>query len=193
MSLRTRTLAPVLALCLALPLSSVAQQAQTPDVAEPRAEGPEAEPRMTLERLTAIVQSIDPEAKVFGNAMEFTLEDIPVIVITDPVADRMRAMVPIRSAEGIEADELMRLMQANFDSALDARYAVAQGRLWGVFIHPLSPLERPQFLSAIIQTVNVARTYGDTYAGGALTFGGGDSNQIYRKLLDELLNKGQEL
>ena len=102
-------------------------------------------------------------------------------------------MVPIRSAEGLDPEELMRLMQANFDSALDARYAVAQGRLWGVFIHPLSPLEREQFLSALVQTINVARTYGDTYASGAITYGGGDSNGIYRDLLEELKKRGQEL
>lgn len=151
-----------------------------------------AEPSMTLPRLVDIVTAIDPEVQVFGNAMEFTLEDVPVIVITDPRADRMRAMVPIRSADGLEAEELMRLMQANFDAALDARYAVAQGRLWGVFIHPLSPLERDQFLSALVQTINVARTYGDTYSGGALTFGGGDSGGIYQDLLEEL-KKGQDL
>ena len=152
----------------------------------------EPEPSMTLPRLVQIVTAIDPDVRVFGNALEFTLEDVPVIIITDPVADRMRAMVPIRSAEGLDAEELMRLMQANFDAALDARYAVAQGRLWGVFIHPLSPLERDQFLSALVQTINVARTYGDTYSGGALTFGGGDSRNIYQDLLDEL-RKGQEL
>jgi hypothetical protein len=69
---------------------------------------------------------------------------------------------------------------------------VAQGRLWGVYIHPLSPLERDQFLSALVQTINVARTYGEAYTGGALTFGGGDSGDIYRELLDEL-RKSQEL
>lgn len=151
------------------------------------------EPAMTLERMAEIVKTIDPEARIVGPAMEFTLDDIPVIVITDPRADRMRAMVPIRSADGLDPEELMRLMQANFDSALDARYAVAQGRLWGVFIHPLSPLEREQFISAVIQTVNVARTYGSAYASGAMTFGGGDSNDLYRELFEELKKRGQEL
>ena len=87
----------------------------------------------------------------------------------------------------------MRLMQANFDSALDARYAVAQGRLWGVFIHPLSPLEKDQLLSAFVQTINIARTYGQTYSGGATVFGGGDSNGLYQELLEELLKKGEEI
>ena len=102
-------------------------------------------------------------------------------------------LMPIRSAAGLSLEELMRVMQANFDSALDARYAVAQGRLWATYIHPLSALEREQFLSALIQTVNIARTYGQTYSGGALTFGGGDSNGIYEELLRDLLDKGEAL
>ena len=148
---------------------------------------------MTLERMGAIVQTIDPEAQVFATGFQLTIEDIPIIIVSDPAADRMRAMVPIRSAEGLEPDELMRLMQANFDTALDARYAVANGRLWGTFIHPLSPLEREQFISALIQTVNLARTYGTLYSGGAQTFGGGDSNRLYQDLFNELLRKGEDI
>ncbi|WP_299777849.1 hypothetical protein [uncultured Roseobacter sp.] len=164
----------------------LAQQGETP------APEPLSEPPMTLERLANIILNIDEDAQLRGSAIEFTIQDIPVIVVTDPRADRMRAMVPIRSADGLDPEELMRLMQANFDSALDARYAVARGRLWGVFIHPLSPLEQDQFLSALVQTVNVARTYGQTYSGGAQVFGGGDSNGIYQDLLDDL-RKGQAL
>jgi len=148
---------------------------------------------MTLERMAKIVAAIDPEAQLAGRAMELTIADIPIVIITDPVADRMRAMVPIRSAAGLDSAELMRLMQANFDTALDARYAVAQGRLWAVFIHPLAALEREQFLSGLIQTINIARSYGQTYSGGAMAFGGGDSGQIFQDLLDELLEKGEAL
>lgn len=165
---------------------SFAQQDETP------APEPLSEPPMTLERLANIILNIDEDAQLRGSAIEFTIQDIPVIVVADPRADRMRAMVPIRSSDGLDPEGLMRLMQANFDSALDARYAVARGRLWGVFIHPLSPLEQDQFLSALVQTVNVARTYGQTYSGGAQVFGGGDSNGIYQDLLDDL-RKGQAL
>ncbi len=154
---------------------------------------PAQDPPMTMDRLAKIVLALDPEAIRQGAAMQFTIQDIPVVLIADPRADRMRAMVPIRSAEGLEPDELMRLMQANFDSALDARYAVAQGRLWGVYIHPLSPLERDQLISGLAQTVNVALSYGQTYSGGASVFGGGDSNGIYRQLLEDLKQRGEEL
>ncbi|MGB3245598.1 MAG: hypothetical protein WBB25_13770 [Sulfitobacter sp.] len=179
-----------LCLCLALsPLTAFAQDNTVPLAPPaPRAEGP-----MTVERLAEIVMALDPDVVVRGPALEFTLEDIPVIVIADPRADRMRAMVPIASAEGLSQADLMRMMQANFDSALDARYAVAQGRLWGVFIHPLSPLEKDQFLSGLVQTITVARTYGTGYTGGAAIFGGGDTGGIYRDLLEKLRKKGQEL
>ncbi|THH37155.1 hypothetical protein E4Z66_09510 [Aliishimia ponticola] len=185
-----------LCLCAAMAMAQDAPGSAKPDPQLPQppaSEPPAVEPPMTFARLAAIVTAVDPEARVFGNGVEFTLDDIPIIVVADIRADRMRAMVPIRSAEGLSPDELMRLMQANFDSALDARYAVAQGRLWGVFIHPLSPLEREQFLSGLVQTINLARTYGSAYSGGAMIFGGGDTNDIYRGLLEELLKKGEAL
>ena len=157
------------------------------------AQAQDVEPPMTMARLGEILLTIDPDARASQNAIEMTLAGIPVIVIADSAADRMRAMVPIRSAEGMTQGELLRVLQANFDSALDARYAVAQGRLWGVFIHPLSPLKKDQLLSALVQTINVARTYGQAYSGGAQVFGGGDSNGIYQELFEELRKKGQEL
>lgn len=173
------------ALTLALMLSAAPALAQ--ETAKPP-EGP-----MTLERLAAIVEVIDADVVASGPTLQFTIQDIPVMIIADAAADRMRAMVPIASAEGLTPDDLLRMMQANFDTALDARYAVANGRLWGVFIHPLSPLEKDQLISALVQTVNVARSYGQTYSGGAQVFGGGDSNGIYRDLFEELRKKGEAL
>jgi hypothetical protein len=148
---------------------------------------------MTAERLAQIIMDIDPDAAITPSGIELTIEDIPVLVVMAPAADRMRAMVPIASVEDVTPEEMSRMMQANFDTALDARYAVAKDRVWGVFIHPLGALEREQFLSAIAQTVNLARTYGTLYSGGAQVFGGGDSNDIYQGLVDDLLNRGQDI
>lgn len=148
---------------------------------------------MTPARLVEIIMDIDPDAAVTANGVELTIQNIPVLVVFAPSADRMRAMVPIASVEDVSADKMTRMMQANFDSALDARYAVAQGRVWGVYIHHLGVLEREQFLSGLAQTVNLARTYGTLYSGGAQVFGGGDSNGIYQGLLDDLLSRGQDI
>ncbi|WP_375279885.1 hypothetical protein [Pseudooctadecabacter sp.] len=148
---------------------------------------------MTAQRIAEIVLDIDPDAQLTPGGIELTLEDIPVLIVMAPGADRMRAMVPIASVEDVSAEEMSRMMQANFDTALDARYAVAQGRVWGVFIHPLSPLEREQLLSGLVQTVNLARTYGTLYSGGANVFNGGDSAEIFQDLFEDLLGRGQDI
>ncbi|MEO1490811.1 MAG: hypothetical protein AAFV19_01500 [Pseudomonadota bacterium] len=153
----------------------------------------EAHEPMTLERLIEIITAVDPDAQVAQTAVQFTVQDIPVVVITDPVADRMRAMVPIRSADGILPEEMQRMMQANFDTALDARYAIAKGRLWSTYIHPLGPLDKDEFLAGIGQVVNLATTYGSTYNSGLLSFGGGDSNDLNRQLIEDLLQKGEKI
>lgn len=153
----------------------------------------EAEPSMTLERMAGIVEAIDPDFSTNGAAFELTIQDVPVVIVTDVAADRMRAMVPIRGADALDEAELRRLMQANFDSALDARYAVANGRLWSVFIHPFGPLETAQLVSGLAQTVTAAQTYGTLYSSGGAQFGGGDSGALQEQLLERLLERGQDI
>ena len=149
---------------------------------------------MTLERMGKIVRRLDANAERKRNGWRFTIEEVPVVIVTDPKHDRMRILVGIRQATELKPEELLRLMQANFDSALDARYAVANGVLWSAFVHPLQELHDRQFISAIGQTVNLALTYGSSYTSGALVFGGGDSNTIRRReLIDRLLKQGQPI
>ncbi len=148
---------------------------------------------MTLSRLAEIIFSLDENAQSSGNSFQMIIQDVPVLIITDPNAGRMRAMVPIRASNDMTPKEILRVMQANFDTALDARYAIAHGKLWGTFVHPLSSLQKNEFISALGQTVNIAKSYGTLYSGGALSFGGGDSIPLQRQLIDELLKKGEEI
>lgn len=158
--------------------------ATPPAPPQPLVEGP-----MTFPRMAAILTAIDENATVEQRGITLTVANVPVTVVVDQSANRMRVLVPISSAEGLTGDDLMRLMQANFDTALDARYAVANGRLWSTYIHPLAQLQRNQLISGIAQTVTLAQTYGDTYSSGGISFGGGDS----RGLIQELLELGEEL
>ncbi len=183
----------ILALALALaPLTALAQEEAAPD-ASPDAPADAYEAPMTLETLDAIIRALDPDAKTNGTAWQMVIAEVTVLIITDTHADRMRAISFIRETEGITPEEMTRMMQANFDSALDARYAIAQGRLWAAFIHPLSPLEKNEFISGLGQVVNLTTSYGTLYSGGALQFGGGDSGALQRKLIDDLLKKGEEI
>ena len=176
------------AFLLPLPVSSQTQESNPAGPAD-------AGPGMTLERLGALVEAIDGEAEaVDGRMWRFTVADLPVTVIADPVHDRMRVVVPIAEAEKLGKEILLRMMQANFDTALDARYSIARGVLWSAYIHPLAGLSDEAFLSGVGQTVNLARTFGTTFFSGGLTFGGGDSQGLLeRQLIEELLKKKQDI
>ena len=142
---------------------------------------------MTPERLGELILRVDADAVLDGTTWLMTIEGTEAVVIFDPGADRMRIMIPIQPAGELEQAQLLRLMQANFDSALDARYAIAQGTLWGTYIHPLSTLTDEEFLVGIGQTVNVVTSYGTSYSSGLFIFGSGDSAEIERqRLIDEL-------
>lgn len=154
-------------------------------VAQERATPAEAY-QMDNARLESLIARVDKDYQGREGLWEFQLEGVPLRVVTDKNANRMRIYAPIIKADSIDKDKLYRLMQANFDSTLDARYAIAQGMLWGTFIHPLSSLTDQNFLSGIGQTVNIVISYGNAYSSGVLTFGGGDSGQLQQEILERL-------
>ncbi|MEM8799843.1 MAG: hypothetical protein AAGF15_07170 [Pseudomonadota bacterium] len=173
---------------VSLPATATAQTAPDAETADPFAFETVRTAPMTVQTLDEIIRVVDPEAKRSENTWTLTVEEIGVQVVADERFDRMRIMVPITTQDELRGVDLVRMMQANFDSALDARYAFARGILWSTYIHPLSPLTDKQFLSGIGQTVNLLRTFGKQYTSGVIQFGGGDSRAIEeKKLIDELL------
>lgn len=165
---------------------------QNEQASEPQ-EDAEAHAGMTLDTLGELINRVGTDILKNGNRWQFTVAETPAFVVTDPRADRMRIMIAISEADSLSEEMHYRLMQANFDSALDARYAIAQNILWSTFIHPLSPLSEEEFLSGLGQTINLKNSYGKTYSSGAVVYGGGDSQELMgRQLIDELLRKGGE-
>ena len=145
---------------------------------------------MTAERLGELILAVDENAVLEGNSWYLAIEGLDTSVVYDVAADRMRIIIPIVQADEVDAETLTRLMQANFDTALDARYAIGNGMLWGTFIHPLSTLSDEEFLVGLAQTANVVLSFGSSYSSGLFMFGGGDSGDIERRrLIDELRNK----
>lgn len=187
-------------ICAAVAMAPNAALSLTAEDGKPANPAPQSsqvsrEGSMTLDQIRGIVKRLDENAKepsigTFG----FVINDFKVAIFSATQVNRMRVMVRIRSAEGITKEELLRIAQANLDSALDARYAIGQGILWATYIHPLSSLHPKQFIEAIGSTVNLAANYGTTYSSGQLFFGGGDSRGIIgRKLIDDLIKKGQPI
>ncbi|MEL6774224.1 MAG: hypothetical protein AAFP23_05635 [Pseudomonadota bacterium] len=181
----------------ALPAAALAHLALAQPARAEEAEGATAPATaMTVETIGEILRRLDENAQASpdGRIIQVTIAERPVLFVSDPSHNRMRLMSSIRPAEGLTQEEMMRIMQANFDSALDARYAVAQGTLWSVYIHPLRELTETQFIAAVGQVVNAATSYGTSYSSGLITFGGGDSNALeQRRLIDELLKQGEPI
>jgi len=149
---------------------------------------------MTNERLDILIRRLDDQPQGRNGFWTFKISNLSISVITDEEANRMRIIIPIIEMENIDNDQLHRVMQANFDSALDARYAIAKNILWSAYIHPLTSLSDEEFLNGLGQTVNLVTNYGGSYSSGLLTFGGGDSQALKdRQLINELLEKGNAI
>ena len=96
-----------------------------------------------------------------------------LLVMTDETANRMRIMMPIQSFDPSRPQDFktaLIALQANYDRALDARYAVSDGILWSAYLHPLRSLTEEDLASALDQVRTLRKTTGTTYNSGALQF-----------------------
>ena len=152
-----------------------------------------ADSAMDNNRLDTLISRIDANPDGQKGYWKIKYKNIPIYIITSEQANRMRIISPIKSSENISKDKLYRMMQANFDSALDARYSIAKGKLWSAYIHPLSELTDEQFFSGLAQTITLANSYGDSYSSGALVFSGGDSQDLNSKTFMDILKKGLKI
>jgi hypothetical protein len=96
----------------------------------------------------------------------------------------MRVMSPVGEMRELDAEFLSLLLQANFDRALDARYALRGRELWSVFVHPLSTVASDDLGLIIDQVVALVKNTGSTYASTDLVFGG-DCEEETVDMLDE--------
>jgi hypothetical protein len=120
--------------------------------------------------LEAFVRSVAPDFK--GQAGHWTLrrDDVEIAVVADAPHDRMRVLSPVGDTSKLAATDLVTLLDANFDRALDAKYATRQGVVWAVYVHPLSSLTREEFESAVKQVAALRKNFGTTFSSTNLVF-----------------------
>ena len=126
---------------------------------------------MTQQRLHEIIHDLGSEVTGRGPVLEFTFQGTRLACVSDREHDRMRIIAPIRRQSELSADQIVRILEANFHTALDARYATSEGVLYAAYIHPLAPLTEAQVRSAFVQVSNLVRTFGTTYSSGVLQYG----------------------
>lgn len=101
---------------------------------------------------------------------ELTIGDFKMLCITDETHDRMRIITPVQRLEDATPEEIYKCLEANFHSALDVRYAIADELIWVAFIHPLGALQDDQLIDALAQVRSAALTYGTIYTSTNLVF-----------------------
>jgi len=156
-------------------ISAPAHGAASEDIGEAGGGAGEGMNNVRLDQSIRQIEGIEGDIEGQAGAWRFAFQGHQVYILTDETADRTRIMVPIIELKDLDQAALLRLMQTNFDSALDARYAIAQEVLWSAFLHPLAALADEEFSAGFVQTVTLAATYGTSYGSGALKFRGGDS------------------
>ena len=102
---------------------------------------------------------------------EFRGLGFPMLIQTQESVDRMRIVVFIGEAGELSSDQMRVLLEANYHSALDARYAITEGHLVALFLHPFEELSETQFILGLYQVINCAATCGTTFSGGMMVFG----------------------
>ena len=102
---------------------------------------------------------------------QFTIADTPAFIQTQTAVNRMRIVAKIGHPKYQERSDLRSLMEANYHSALDCRYAITDGRLVATFIHPLAELTKAEFKSGLAQVISCTLSCGRENSGGTLTFG----------------------
>lgn len=127
-------------------------------------------PTMTTSGIAKILDSYltDLEGQVgFWRGMR---EDVPIYVFSDDSHDRVRLMAPVGELKDLDPKLLQVLLQANYDRALDAKYAMRGFEIWSVSVHPLATLAPDDFASFLDQVVALVKNTGTTYASSDLMF-----------------------
>jgi hypothetical protein len=136
------------------------------------------EGNMNQSRLENIVKEMAEQSKGEAGMVEFRYQGMNMYLISDVNHDRMRIITPVADYPALSRDQIDRSLEANFHTALDARYAVSNDVLYAAYIHPLSELSGAQIKSAVAQVFSLAATFGGDYSSGLLRYGGGSSSPV---------------
>ena len=128
------------------------------------------EMKMTVNKMLAIIESNNLKFEHKNNTINIDINGFRLIIIYDLNADRMRIISPIIKVSDLKEGQMQQALDANFHTALDARYAISNDVVWSVFVHPLSDLSEKLFQSALEQTLVAAATFGKEYSSGTFSF-----------------------
>lgn len=127
---------------------------------------------MDNQKLQEIYTAVSDSINGTLGGWQFFVKEVPMMCITDENHNRMRIISPIADSNNLNEELVKAALVANFHTALDVKYAVSDGLLWSVFIHPLKELSENQVKDAVSQVYYANVNFGTTFASTSLTFPG---------------------
>ena len=127
---------------------------------------------VTQDEMEKIVMNVVEVIESRKGYVVFDYKKVRMALISDIAHDRMRIITPITKYSELDLEKIGKIMDSNFHSALDARYASSNDVLYSAFIHPMSPLSEKELTDALNQVSTLALTFGTTYTSGELSYGG---------------------
>lgn len=126
---------------------------------------------MTVKKMGKILKKESKVAEGEDGVWSIEYKERLLFVITDEKANRMRIFSPIVAQDEVNEKALLKMLEANFHSALDAKYGVWEGFVVSLFTHPLRELTTEQFKDALLQVVRLVETFGTTFSSTEFIFG----------------------
>lgn len=131
-----------------------------------------ASAQMNNQQLEELLSAHTDSIQGFEGRWQVSMNELLMVVLTDETNDRMRIIAPIIEASKLDEGLLLDCLTANFHSALDVKYAISDGLVWSVYVHPLSLLTEKELQSALQQVYAAAATFGTSFSSTPLLFGG---------------------
>lgn len=129
-------------------------------------------------RLDALIRGLDG---VSGNIESepgfwlFEYQGRTVYVVINPVNGQLQIMAPIVPVNMLNHATLIRTLEANFSATNEARYAIAKGLVWSVYVNSLATLVESEFVTSLKQVVSTAKKFSGLIVLEEPTSGGNDS------------------
>ena len=131
--------------------------------------------QMSNKKIAEIIEQVGDSIEGQSGRWQFYVKDVAFICLTDSTNNRMRIISPIIEAFQLTEELKDACLIANFHTALDVKYAVANDVLWSSFIHPLRELTDDQVKDAIAQVYSANKSFGTTFSSTSLVFPGAAS------------------
>lgn len=141
---------------------------------------------MTNDKLQEIYTSVSDSLQGQSGSWQFFINDVRLISLTDENHNRMRIISPIADSNSLSNELIKAALVANFHTALDVKYAVSDGVLWVVFIHPLKELSGHQVKDAVSQVYFANINFGTTFKSTSLAFPASTQNPTPKEEEEQL-------